>query len=177
MIKDISVHVKPKNKNGMIAFLSSLTIGAFLFVYSSTLEMYRGVFGLVALAFMVYALYAFTKYVCREYCYDITGEDEPMLVVRQLVGKRSTAMCRVLLSDISEVKFENKEQRAIHKTERDFMKYSYTVTMGVSDTVRLTVKNRYEKCEIVLEGTAELANMLGALASEARAQIPVDYEE
>ena len=177
MINEISVHVKPKNKNGMIAFLSSLTIGIFLFIYSSTLESYRGVLGLVALAFMVYALYAFTKYVCREYCYDIIAEDEPMLVVRQVVGKRSTAMCRILLSDITEVNFENKEQRANHRTDRDCMKYMYTVTMGVSDTVRLNVKSRYEKCEIVLEGTAELANALSNLASEARAQKAADDEE
>ena len=49
MINDFSVCVKPKNKYGMIAFLSSLTVGAFLFIISSTLESYRGVVGLFAL--------------------------------------------------------------------------------------------------------------------------------
>ena len=177
MIKDFSVHVKPKNKNGLIAFLRSLTVGAFLFVYSSSLESYRGVVGLVALLFIVYALYAFTKYVCREYCYDITALDEPTLVIRQLVGKRSTTMCRILLSDISDVKFEIKEQMAAHKTPDGYMKYRYTVTMGVTETVRITVKSRYEKCEIILEGTEEFASLLLSYANEASVLKSDDDEE
>lgn len=177
MINDFSVHVKPKNKNGMIAFLSSLTVGAFLFVFSGTLERYRGVVGLAALIFMVYSLYAFTKYVSREYCYDISSSDEPLLVVRQVVGKRSTTMCRISLSDITDVKFENKEQRAEHKTPQGYMKYRYTVTMGVLETVRVTVKSRYEKCEIVLEGTAELSALLLSYANEAKAQKIYEDEE
>ncbi len=176
MINDFSVCVNPKNKYGMIAFLSSLSIGAFLFVFSSTLESYRGVVGLVALGFIVYSLYAFTKYVSREYRYDVTSGDEPMLVIRQLVGNRGTTMCRVLLSDIAEVKVEGKNERTAHKCPDGYIKYCYTLTMGVAETVRVVVKSRYEKCEIVLEATAEFAKLLSSYAAEAKA-LKLDDED
>ena len=168
MINELSARIKPKNKNGVVLFLSSLTLGTFLFVFSTALESYRGVVGLFALAFIVYALYVFTKYVSREYCYDITTYDEPMLVVRQLVGNRSTTMCRVSLSDISEIILETREMRAAHKTPQGYLKYNYTLTLGNIETVRAVVKSRYEKCEIVLEGTAELAELLDAYVNEAK---------
>lgn len=175
MISDFSVRVRPKNKNGVIVFLSALTVGAFLFVFSTTLESYRGIVGLAALVFIVYALYAFTKYVSPEYYYDITSGDEPMLVVRQAVGKRSTTMCRILLSDITCVKYETSAERTAHKTPADYRKCVYTLTLGVQNTVRITVNSEYEKCEVVLEASDEFASLILSYAKEARA-LKVDFD-
>lgn len=171
MIGEFSMLVKPKNKNGTVAFLCSLTVGLILFVLSASLERYRGVVALVAVIFIVYALYVFTKYVSIEYHYDIAIIDgEPMLIVRQRIGKRNSVSCRILLSEITDVKYETREQRAAHKTPEEYKRYVYTVTMGVADTVRLTVNSRYEKCEVVLECGIEVADYLASCVAQAKAE-------
>lgn len=177
MIAELSMRVKPKNKYGMIAFLLSLTVGVFLIVFSETLDSYRGVVGAIAVLLFVYALFAYTRYVVREYYYDITViENEPLLVVRQLIGSRSTTMCRISLSDITKVETLSLNARGEHKTPTGYLKYNYTVTMFAPSLVRLTVNSRYEKCEILLEGGVELAELLNNYSNEARALNPVDSE-
>ena len=177
MIAEFSMRIKPKNRAGMIIFLSAMTVGAFLFVYSSSLDSYRGVVGLAALTFFVAALFVYTKYIAPEYFYDITLSDgEPLLLVRQLVGRRGTVMCRIALADITKIDFTDKGWRSTHKTPDGYKKYNYTVTIGVQNAVLLTVNSRHENCEILLEGESELSELLERYRNEARAMMPETYE-
>lgn len=169
MISEFSMHVKPKNRASLYVFLTLMTLGAFVFVFSSSLDSYRGVVRLVALAFFVGALFVYTKFVSPEYYYDITLSDgEPLLLVRQLIGKRSTVSCRIALSDIVKVELTDKAERSSHKTPDGYLKYNYTVTMLADNAVRLTVSSAYEKCEILLEGDRDMAELLCRYCEYAR---------
>ena len=177
MISDFSVRVLPKNKNATVIFLLLLSFSMILFLYSSTLESYKGIVGLVSLAFIVGAVYVFTRHVIAEYYYDLIGGDEPMLVVRQAFGKRSTTMCRVSLADIERVEACRLDGAEVHKTPEGYRKYKYTLTVGDTDGVRIYVSSPFEKSEIVLEASAEFANVLCEYSKEAKENKSSYYEE
>lgn len=178
MINEISIHPKPQNNKAKISFLIAISIFGIALVASAFVDKYRGVIALFAVISVTYALHLFTKYITTEYYYDITVPegDLPLLVVRQVTGKRSSVLSRVALSDIVKVEFEGAELRREKKTPGGFMRYVYTPTMSPDKTIRITVTSRYEKAEIILEGTEEFAKLLSDYAAEARALYPNNYE-
>lgn len=181
MINEISMHVVPKNKNGVLLFLVTLSVGAVLSVIAGNLESYRGIVGLFGLFFFVASLYSYTRYVVREYYYDVTViEDEPLLVVRQLIGKRSTVMCRIALADIVKVElFANRGELGdvANKLPPEYTKFNYTVTLSLGQpSIRLTVNSRDGKCGIVLEGGSELAELMRNYSEQARVHRMSEYE-
>ena len=181
MISELSMHVVPKNKNGTVAFLISMSAGVILTVISGRLEAYRGVVGLVGLVFFAVALYIYVRYVVREYYYDITVADgEPLLVVRQFIGKRGTVMCRISLVDVEKVEFLTRStlRETSDKLPTEFKKFNYTVALApIVYVVRLTVCSRYEKSLITLEGGRELAELLEKYVSEAKGMMQLDNIE
>ena len=170
MISEFSMHAVPKNRRGVILFLVLISAGVILTVISGQLEFYRGVVGIIGLISLVGALYVYTRFVIREYYYDITlAEGEPLLVVRELIGKRGSVMCRVSLADVKRVELVRLGEKSKKKSEAGYTKYSYLITLGAPEAVCLTVSSRYEKSEILLEGGLELANLLDSYAREAAA--------
>lgn len=170
MINELSVRPKPRNNYAKIAFLVAILISAIGFVTYFIMDRYRGIVGMFAFMMLVTAILFYTKYISPMFCYDITFDSEniPLFVVRQIIGKRQTTLCRFDLADIISVKYENKEQRRAHKTPKGVRKYVYAPTMFPPDVYRLTVKSRYENAEIIIEGTEELAELLRKYSNEAR---------
>ena len=170
MISEFSVHAKPKNKNAVIAFVVLLLVSALGFCVYFILDSYRGVVGLFALMILTIAILVYTKFIAPAFYYDIATDSDgiPMFVVRQIIGKRQTTLCRLDLADIVSVDYETKEERSHHKTQRGVRKYIYAPTMFPKEIYRITAKSRYESAEIIIEGSEVFANTLKDYAREAR---------
>ncbi len=178
MINEFSVHAKPAGNKGKLVFTALMLVAATVVIVSMFLERYKGVVGLVGLIAIVAATWVYTKYVAVEYRYDVTfdSSDEPIFIVRQLIGKRQSTLTNIWLADIISVEMETAEQRRAHKTERDFRRYVYLPTLMCERSCRITVKSRYENAEILVEVTDELADLLRSYSAEARSQRAAEEE-
>ena len=170
MIQEFSVHPKPTNKNAKIAFLIAILISAVGFVTYFIMEKYKGIVGTAALLTLTTAILFYTKYISPEFYYDITFDTEgtPVFVVRQIIGKRQSTLCRIDLADIVSIKKQTSQERKAHKTAQGYRAYVYTPTLMPSLTYLITVSSRYEKAEIRIEGTDEFANLLIEYSKDAR---------
>ena len=171
MIKEITVHPKPQNNNAKIATLVFVLIAAVGFVFYFQMESYKGLVGVFALCALTTGILLYTKFVSPEFYYDITfdASEEPIFVVRQVIGKRQTTLSRVGLADISKVEKEVGKEYKKHKTPMGTRKYVYAPTMFPKEIYRLTVKNRYEEAEIVIECSDEFAVLIRENSKEAKA--------
>jgi hypothetical protein len=179
MIKELTVHPKPKSNNAKIATLIFVLISAVGFIFYFQMEAYKGVVGVAALSALTTGILLYTKFVSPEFYYDITfdANEEPIFVVRQVVGKRQTTLSRIGLADISKVEKEVGEAYRKHKTPKYTRKYVYAPTMFPKEIYRLTVKNRYEEAEIVIECSDEFAALLKDYSKEAKANREAEGEE
>ena len=169
MINEFTIHPKPTNIKAKLAFLTTLSLFAFLTVTYMVVDLYKGIIGLVAMVLLTVAIMFYTRYISAEYYYEVLfANGIPMFIVKQRVGKRVTTLSSVALSDIREVTVQNSIQRRQHKCELGYRKYFYSPTLSPETTVLIKVSSRYEKSEVRIEGTAELAETLKAYADEAR---------
>jgi hypothetical protein len=178
MINEFSVHAKPKNKNSAIAFVVLLLTSALGFCVYFIIDSYKGVVGLFALMILTVAILVYTKFIAPAFYYDIAIDSEgiPMFVVRQIIGKRQTTLCRLDLADIVSVDYETKKERSLHKTPRGTRKYIYAPTMFPKEIYRITAKGHYESAEIIIEGSEVFANTLRDYSIQAR-KMRIDSEE
>lgn len=169
MISEFTLRPKAQNKRAPYLIAATLFGAAAFFILYLVMEHYRGIVGLVSLAFITAAVFIYTKYVAAEYCYDImVANDTPLFVVRQLTGKKSVTLSRIELRTITAVTKLTSRERREHKTPSGYMKYNYTPTIGAEVVYMLTVVSRYERAEIVIEASDEFAALLTSYATEAR---------
>ena len=168
-MQDFSVKLTPTNNKARTAFIA-LLMGAFvLFALSTLIPLYRGLVSLGGMVCLVASLTLYTKYISPVYYYDFTddGYGTRLFVVRQMTGKRQTTLCRISFGEIKKVERETPEIRKGHKTPAGYRKYSYLPTLDPETSYRLTIENAYEKAEILIEVTDELAEMIKNYANEA----------
>ena len=170
MIRDFSVRLKPTNSKAKRAFIFCLILAFVFFVISAVLPLYNGLVGLISLVFLVISLNAYTKYLSCIYYYDITTDSDgtPLFIVRQIVGKRETTLCRIELADVVSLDREDRETRIKHKTPKELSKFNYSPTMDPEVSYRMITNGRYEQAEIVLEFSDEMAEMILHYAELAR---------
>ncbi len=170
MIREFSSRVKPTNrKASFFAFLALTLFAVSVAVYLS-LDKYRGIVGLFALAFIAVTVLLYTKYVIAEYFYEITFDSfgSAVFVVRQRVGKKDTTLCRLDLHNIVRIEKQSREERAKHNTPYGYVKYVYVPTFLPTDTHLIVAASRYEKAEITIECPDEFAAVLSSYAEEAK---------
>ena len=179
MIKDFSVTPKAQNKNAKILMCAFFVLALISVVITVFIDKYKGVVGMITLASLTTAILVYTKYVAVTFHYDIVAEgtDEPLFIVRQTVGKRNATLCRIAFADIIKVEKESRAERRAHKTPPGVARYVYTPTLSPLMSYRITVSSRYEKAEIIIEGSDELCEMLISIAQEARERRALEDEE
>ena len=179
MIKAFSIRPKPQNNNAKITFAVLLSVSAVCFAVSYFMELYKGIVSTVGLFVLVTAVLIYTKFISPAFYYDICFDSEqtPIFVVRQLIGKRFTTLCRVDLADIKKIEGEDREGMKSHATPSGYKKYVYAPTLRPSFVYRLTVINKYEKAEIILELSEDHASLLSEYSKEAKALCIEDDEE
>lgn len=171
MIKEFSVNPLPQNNSARIIFTATLLSSFLIFVLYFSVELYRGIIGLVGLGFITATITIYTKYLSSFLYYDVTFDSDqtPVFVVRRRTGKKQTTLCRIDLGSIISVTREDKKERRAHKRDRGVSQYVYIPTMLPDVTYRLYSKSRYETSEIVIECQEEFAALLDSMAKEAAA--------
>ena len=170
MISEISVSPRPSNNKARHLFfiLMILTVTAAA-IYLS-IQNYKGLVGLGCLVFLVGAIYIYNRYMATKYYYDVMIDTAgtPLFVVRSVVGKRATTLCRVELSSVIGITTITAEERKNHKAPDGFVKYYYTPTMSPDRITLVTVSSRYEHAEISIEASDDFIGLLRAYVTEAK---------
>lgn len=171
MIGDFSVQPKQSNNNAKIVMWVFFAVSALLFGASAAIPVYKGVVGTAGLISLVTAILMYTKYISVTFYYDVltAGLEEPLFVVRQLVGKREVTLARVALADIVDIKRETAKERRAHKRSNTTALYVYAPTLSPAVSYRMLVRSYSERSEIILEGSDEFFEKLIELAREAKA--------
>ena len=170
MIREFSAKAKPSNNKAKVAFFVLLAIAVALTVVYMVVPLYKGIIGIVIIGIIAAVVLIYTKYIGSVYYYDVTFDysGAAVFVVRQITGKRQSTLARIALSEIISIEKETAEQRRAHKTPIGHIKYSYLPTLMPSVAYRITSRSRYEKSEILVEITEELAMLLSDYSKEAR---------
>ena len=171
MIRELSVRPKPTNNNAKIIFYVSLAVsalGAIAYLVLRALGVEKsGLLGFIPLVGIIVTVFFYNKYISGTFSYDVTFDSEgyAIFVVRQTVGKRSSTLCRIGLSEIYSVKRESAEERRSHKTPTDHRRYVYLPTLIPDVSYRITTRSRYERSEILIECSEEFAELLSSYAA------------
>lgn len=169
MITEFTLKPKAQNKKSVYMFIAFMLGAAATVILYMNLEVYRGMVGLLAMMFIIAAIFMYTRYMAAQYFYDVTLlGGEPLFVIRHKLGKRETTMCRVALRDIVSVERQDKEKRRTHKTPADYTRYFYSPTLDPEITYLIIARSRYEKAEITVEANDEFAETLLRYAELAR---------
>ena len=181
MIKEFSARVNPSNNKARTVFIALLVSAAIVTLVYMWAPLYKGIIGTVDIALIAAAVFIYTKYMSSIFYYDITFDyrGEPILVVRQITGRRQSTLARVGLREIRSVEMETAASRKEHKTPLGTRKYVYTPTLAPETTCLIKVITPYETSEIRIECSDQFAEMLRAYSSEAKTMIfsPDDEEE
>lgn len=180
MIHDLTVRVKPQNKNAHTLCIALLALAAAGFVTSFLVSLYCGIIQLFAAVLIVAALTVYSRYLGSKYSYEIFtdgGEGEPLFIVRQETGKRISILCRVSLAGISEVTPLSMKEAKSRSVASGAHRYLYTSTLFPSRVYYVKVRTRHEKADLVLEGSDEFFDYLKNAAAEAALLYPPFAEE
>jgi len=183
MINEITVHPKPSNNNAKLAtgiFGAIAIVGFTAYFLMSNYELpYRSVVGLCSLVFLVITIMLMTRYLFASLRYDVLNDSEgaAFFLIRQVTGKRDRALSRFYLADVAAIERETKEERGSYKLEDGFVKYSYMPTLGPKENIRITVRSRYERAVVRIEGSDEYLEALRGMIAEAKAIRAREEEE
>ena len=168
---EFSIKVKPSDRKAHVLSVAFLITAALLFATRFILNRYQGIVDLGTLGFLTASVFLYTKYISAVYYYDtvILDTGEALFVVRKLIGKRYTTLCRISYAEILSVKKQTREELRAHKTPRGTVKYNYTPTLFPNTVYRIDTRSAYERAEVVIECSDEMGALIGAWANEARA--------
>lgn len=178
MISEFSVKLSPTNKKAKYYSIGCMISSFLMFIVYVMIEQYKGLVGLVIIGLMTAGIYIYTRYVSTELLLDITfdGDGTPVLVVRQLTGKRYSTLSRVELHSIAKIEKLEGDALKSHKAEAGYLKYTYTPTLFPEKMYLLVIRSRYEKAEMLLECGDDFAAFLLSQVREAKELYP-DTEE
>lgn len=175
MINELSTRPKPSNNNAKL-ITTIMGIGTILgfaayFLMSNFEIPYKSLVGLASLMLLVVTIMLLTRYIFASLCYDILIDTEgaPFFLVRQTTGKRERALSRFYLADVAAIDKETKAERNNCKIEAGFVKYSYMPSLSPKENIRITVRSRYERAIVRIEGNDEYMYILRSAVSEAKA--------
>ena len=179
MINEFSVSPRPSNNKARHTFFILLILAATVAaVYISPIPRFKGIVGALCLVFVVAAIYVYNRYMAMKYYYDvlIDASGTPLFVVRSVMGKRESTLCRVELSSITSVKRLNHDEQKSHKTPDGYVRYFYNPTLSPESVCLVTVDSRYEHAEITIEANDEFIAILSSYVHEARGFVDPDAE-
>lgn len=171
MSGEFSVKVVPQNRKAHVISAASLIVAALLFVTRFIINKYTGLIDLGTVGFITASVFLYTKYIASSYYYEsmLTDDGERLFIIKKVTGKRATTLCRISFGEILSIKKETGEEFKKHKTPRGTVKYLYTPTLFPSFVYRIEMRSAYERAEIVIECSDELADVISNIAAGARA--------
>ena len=179
MIREFAVRPTPKNQNARTLFFGLLGAAAIAIAASYILTSYKGIVQLGGLILLVAAVMIYTRYVGSVYSYEVATDSEgaPIFIVCQLSGKRRTALCRVDLADIVDIKTLTAAEYRAYKPEAGMKRYNYTPTLNPPVVHLMQVRSYREKADVFVELSEEYKDVLLSFVSEAREMRIADHED
>ena len=179
MIREMKIRPKASNEKGKRIFLLLLLLSAALFITSLFLPLYQGIVQLFSLIGLTASLFFYNRYLATTYEYEIATDHDgtPVFVVSSYSTKRVSALCRIALWDIREIKRMSRDERRAHQTAKDLAKHDYTPTLSPDFVLCIVQRSRYEKSEIYIESNTAFEELLLAAVEEAKQLRPLDDEE
>lgn len=170
MITPFSTTPKPQNK--LAKYVMAACFGSFLILIMLSMMMlnYKGLISVAALVFVTAGIFIYNKYIYTVYSYEVVFDMNgvPLFVVRHTQKKHMATLCRVEISNISDVKKLNREERKAYKVDRSVPSFSYCPTMCPDTVYLVTVRSFDENADIFVELTDESAALLLRYSKEAR---------
>ena len=179
MIVPFSIRPQSQNKVARYVFFACLGSVLLLLVLNSMIGKYRGLLGLVILVFLTAAIYVYNRYMSAIYTYEVTfdGNNEPVFIISQLIGKRRSTLCRVGIASIVSVDIIDKAKRREYKVDRTVARYSYYPTMMPDKLCLIKVRSAYDKADVFVELSEEHASLLMRYAAIAKENSPEESDE
>ncbi len=170
MISEFSVRPVAKNNNARSLFFILLGAAAASVAVSYFSPLYKGIIQLASLLFLVAAVLIYTRYIGAAYLYEVgfDSAETPIFVVVQISGKRRSALCRVDIADIADIKRLSGEQYRAYKPEAGMKRYNYTPTLRPAEVYLMQVRSRRERADVFLEISEEYCQTILAFAAEAK---------
>ena len=183
MINDLQIRLKPTNNKARAAVLvlgacAAIAFFAYYYMRDHGIEK-SSLVGFLGLVLLTASLTFYQKYMSSVYYYEIMHDDSgvPLFLVKQIIGKRGSTLCRIVLYEIKNIERTTPKSRKVYKTPSDVRKYRYIPTFMPNVTYRLTTASRYERAEVYIEISDEFAEMLRGYVDEAISTRSLDEEE
>lgn len=159
-----------EKKRAYPLFFTLLIISGVLVLLSVQLTVAKGLISLAAVIGLTAAMFVFIRYVLAEFAYSVTcgADGEAVFVVTRTTGKRVSTMCCVRMAELSSVEKLTKEQQKQHAPDPKALKYNFAPSMSPEVVYLIKTSSRTSKCEIIIEGTDELAARLLEYSSYAK---------
>ena len=170
--KIIEFTYKPitQKKRAYPIFFTILIISGVLVLLSVQMTVAKGLISLFAVFGLTIDMFVFIRYVLAEFAYSVTcGQDgDAVLVVTRTTGRRVSTMCCIRMAELSSVEKLTKEQKKQHAPDPKALKYNFAPSMSPEVVYLIKTASRTTKCEIIIEGTDELAARLLEYSSYAK---------
>ncbi len=179
MISDMKFRPTGQNQKGKRIFLIVLLLSAATFAVSLFLEAYQGVVQLVSLVGLTVALYFYNRYLATSYEYEITKDRKgtPVFVVSAYSGKRVSTMCCIALWDIHEIRHLSRDEYRADKRPADVQKHTFLQTFSPEFITKISVRERGQKIELIIEANEAFEEYLSTIVSEAKGYRPSVFDD
>ena len=151
-----------------------IVLSAILVVLSVTLPLYKGLVSLAAVIGITASMYFFLRYAAGDYVYSVTfdGVGQAVFTVVKAVGKRSSTMCCLHLSNFVSVQrvesAEYKSKRNNYKAER----YNFHPSFSPDAFYLIKSESGGTQCEVIVDITEDVAKRLMEYAAIAKETEP-----
>lgn len=173
--------VKRKNKAAAITIAFSFAVSAICLFGGRFSGSFRSVTEIVGLLAFFFAILIMGRYLLREYIYSVekTENGEVDLTVVEVQGKRRTTVCRIGLSEIKEILFEDPVSRgAVRKRLKPMKRYDYCIDLSPSRSIHLLFSDGDRAVAVRLEPDERMKALIVQLSSAGRTEYvpPTDDE-
>ena len=152
-----------------ISVLAALS--AVLVVLSVSLPLYKGLVSLAAVVGITASMYLFLRYAAGDFVYSVTfdGVGQAVFTVVKVVGKRSSTMCCLHLSNF--VSVQRVESAEYKRSKKDYkaQRFNFCPSFATEAFYLIKSESLGEKSEVAVDITEEVAKRLMEYAAIAKA--------
>ena len=163
MINEMSVHARSTNKKANLVVAACFISTFILLIVSALVDAYRGLFSMLIFIFMISTIFFYTKFMAARYVYDLTTDEKgaPILITRNIIGKRETTLMRIDLGTVASVERVSREELKKYRPETGgVLRYVYSPTFLPDSLLFIKSRSSYEKADILIEAPDEFGDLI-----------------
>ena len=152
-----------------LAFLSAVLV-----VLSVTVPLYKGLVSLAAVVGITASMYMFLRYAVGDYVYSVTfdGVGQAVFTVVKVVGKRSSTMCCLHLSNFVSVERISSADHKNRKTDYKAQRFNFYPSFSPEAFYLIKSESRGVLSEVIVDITEDVAKRLMEYAAIAKETEP-----